>query len=137
MFINVGNKLIAFAYVLLILGICGSVACGILMSMSLSNDVGFSILVFIVCTAVGIFGSSVSACIIYAIGITSKRAQNIKKQMKKVSQSRAATEAGDPAIVAAITAAVRMYLEAEQAEKTLPSGFRVVSFRRRGGRWNR
>lgn len=44
----------------------------------------------------------------------------------------------DQALVAAITAAVRVYLEAENGGKTLPSGFRVVSFRRRRtGSWNR
>ena len=75
-----------------------------------------------------------------------------KRKTRASSKDPAATEEGariaaaiaasivameDAATVAAITAAVRMYLEAEQAEKTLPSGFRVVSFRRRGGRWNR
>lgn len=44
----------------------------------------------------------------------------------------------DQALVAAITAAVRVYLEAENGGKPLESGFRVVSFRRRGsGHWNR
>lgn len=44
----------------------------------------------------------------------------------------------DQALVAAITAAVRVYLETENGGKPLTSGFRVVSFRRRGsGHWNR
>jgi hypothetical protein len=42
------------------------------------------------------------------------------------------------ALIAAITAAVQAYLEAENGGKALPSGFRVVSFTRRGrGPWNR
>ena len=44
----------------------------------------------------------------------------------------------DQALVAAITAAVRVYLEEENGGKPLESGFRVVSFKRRStGRWNR
>ena len=42
------------------------------------------------------------------------------------------------ALIAAITAAVQAYLEAENGGKALPSGFRVVSFtRRKHGSWNR
>ena len=45
----------------------------------------------------------------------------------------------DRALVAAITAAVQAYLDAENAGKSsLPTGFRVVSFKRRTeGSWNR
>lgn len=44
----------------------------------------------------------------------------------------------DRAVVAAITAAVKVYLEAENGGEPLKSGFRVVSFKRRStGSWNR
>ena len=44
----------------------------------------------------------------------------------------------DEATVAAITAAVACYLEEEnRGRSSLPTGFRVVSFRKRGGAWNR
>lgn len=48
-----------------------------------------------------------------------------------------AVPSDDLALVAAITAAVQCYLEAESGGSSLPTGFRVVSFRRRsGGSWN-
>ncbi len=44
----------------------------------------------------------------------------------------------DEATVAAIMAAITCYLEEENKGKSsLPTGFRVVSFRKRGGAWNR
>lgn len=45
----------------------------------------------------------------------------------------------DQALTAAITAAVAVYLEMENGGKSsLPTGFRVVSFKRRsGGAWNK
>ncbi|MBR2906667.1 MAG: hypothetical protein IKC26_01305 [Clostridia bacterium] len=44
----------------------------------------------------------------------------------------------DQALTAAITAAVAVYLEMENGGKSsLPTGFRVVSFKKRGGAWNR
>lgn len=44
----------------------------------------------------------------------------------------------DARLTAAITAAVAVYLEDEaKATGTLPTGFRVVSYRKRGGAWNR
>lgn len=44
----------------------------------------------------------------------------------------------DQALTAAITAAVAVYLELENGGKSsLPTGFRVVSFKKRGGAWNR
>ena len=50
----------------------------------------------------------------------------------------AASASDDLSVVAAITAAIRVYLEAENGGKALPGGFCVVSFKRRkSGQWNR
>ena len=44
----------------------------------------------------------------------------------------------DAKLTAAITAAIAVYLEKEAAQSgALPTGFRVVSYQKRGGAWNR
>ena len=44
----------------------------------------------------------------------------------------------DARLTAAITAAIAVYLEEEASRSgTTPTGFRVVSYQRRGGTWNR
>ena len=44
----------------------------------------------------------------------------------------------DARLTAAITAAIAVYLEEEASRNgTTPSGFRVVSYQRKGGAWNR
>ncbi len=49
----------------------------------------------------------------------------------------AAAEADDGEIVAAITAAIAATLSSEEYKGQFASGFRVVSFSRKGGAWNK
>lgn len=77
--------------------------------------------------------------------IPAKRAEKKAKLSVVVEQTPAPTEEVEPVvdlqddqeIVAAITAAIAVVLQGEEYKDQFASGFRVVSFTRKGGAWNK
>ena len=77
--------------------------------------------------------------------IPAKRAAKKAKLSAAVEQTPASAEEAEPVvdfqddqeIVAAITAAIAVVLQGEEYKDQFASGFRVVSFTRKGGAWNK
>ena len=66
-----------------------------------------------------------------------KAVEAVVAPAEQVSEVAAAPEEDEGEIVAAITAAIAAMLQSEEYKGQFESGFRVVSFTRKGGAWNK